>query len=44
MKAFLKPIDGRVWNYVKYEWKKPTTLVSEWLTSQKKTVAFSAKS
>ena len=44
MKAFLKPIDERVWNYVKYGWKKPTTPVSEWLTSQKKTAAFNAKS
>ena len=29
-KAFLKPIDERVWNSVEYRWEKPTTLVSEW--------------
>ena len=43
MKAFLKLIDRRVWNYIEYGWKKPTTPVSEWLTSQKKAVAFNAK-
>ena len=32
-KAFLKSIDERVWNSVKYEWEKPTTPVSEWQTS-----------
>ena len=30
MKAFLKSIDERVWNFVKYVWEKPTTPVSEW--------------
>ena len=35
MKAFLKSIEERVWNSVKYGWEKPTTLVSEWETSQK---------
>ena len=25
MKAFLKSIDERVWNFVKYGWEKPTT-------------------
>ena len=43
MKAFLKSIDERVWNFVEYGWKKPTTLVSEWQTSQKETVAFNSK-
>ena len=43
MKAFLKSIDERVWNSVEYGWKKPTTPVSEWLTSQKETVTFNSK-
>ena len=42
-KAFLKPIDERVWNSVEYRWEKPTTLVSEWSTSQKKAAAFNSK-
>ena len=40
MKAFLKSIDERVWNSVKYGWEKPTTAISEWQTSQKEAVAF----
>ena len=43
MKAFLKSIDGRVWNSVKYGWEKSTTLVIEWQTSQKETAAFNSK-
>ena len=43
MKAFLKSIDERVWNYVEYRWEKPTTFVSEWQTSQKETAAFNTK-
>ena len=43
MKAFLKSIDKRVWNSVKYRWEKPTTPVSEWQTSQKEAVAFNSK-
>ena len=44
MKAFLKSIDERVWNSVEYGWEKPTTLVSEWSTSQKEAAAFNSKS
>ena len=44
MKAFLKSIDERVWNFIEYRWEKPTTLVSEWSTSQKEAVAFNSKS
>ena len=29
MKALLKSIDERVWNFVEYGWEKPTTPVSE---------------
>ena len=43
MKAFLKLIDERVWNFVEYGWEKPTTLVSEWQTSQKEAAAFNSK-
>ena len=43
IKAFLKSIDERVWNSVKYEWEKPTTPVSEWQTSQKEIAAFNSK-
>ena len=43
MKVFLKSIDERVWNFVEYGWEKPTTLVSEQLTSQKEAVAFNSK-
>ena len=43
MKAFLKSIDERVWNSIEYEWEKPTTLVSEWQTSQKEVAAFNNK-
>ena len=43
IKAFLKSIDERVWNSVEYGWGKPTTLVSEWQTSQKEAVAFNSK-
>ena len=30
IKAFLKSIDERVWNFVEYGQEKPTTPVSEW--------------
>ena len=43
MKAFLKSIDERVQNSVEYEWEKPTTLVSEWQTSQKEAATFNSK-
>ena len=43
IKAFLKSINKRVWNFVEYGWKKPTTPVSEWQTSQKEAVAFNSK-
>ena len=42
-KGFLKSIDERVWNSVEYEWEKPTTLVSEWQTSQKEATVFNSK-
>ena len=43
IKTFLKSIDERVWNFVEYEWEKPTTPVSEWQTSQKEVAAFNRK-
>ena len=43
MKAFLKSIDERVWNFVEYGWEKPTTPVSEWQTSQKEAASFNSK-
>ena len=43
MKAFLKSIDERVWNFVEYGWEKPTTLVSEWETSKKEAATFNSK-
>ena len=43
LKAFLKSIDERVWNSVKYGWEKPTTPISEWQTSQKESTAFNSK-
>ena len=43
MKAFLKSIDERVWNSIEYRWEKPTTLISEWQTSQKEAVVFNSK-
>ena len=43
MKAFLKSIHERVWNFVKYGWEKPITPVSEWQTSQKKEATFNSK-
>ena len=43
MKAFLKLIDEIVWNSVEYGWKKPTTPVSEWQTSQKEAATFNSK-
>ena len=43
MKAFLKSIDERVWNSIEYRWEKPTTLVSEWQTSQKEATTFNSK-
>ena len=36
-------IDEKVWNFIKYEWEKPTTPVSEWQTSQKEATAFNSK-
>ena len=43
MKAFLKSIDERVWNFVKFEWEKPTTPVSEWIIAQKEAATFNSK-
>ena len=43
MKAFLKSIDKRVWNFVEYGWEKSTTPISEWLTSQKEVTTFNSK-
>ena len=43
MKAFLKSIDEKVWNFVEYGWEKLTTPVSEWQTSQKEAAAFNSK-
>ena len=43
MKAFLKSISERVWNFVEYRWEKPTTPVSEWQTSEKEVAAFNSK-
>ena len=43
MKAFLKSIDERVWNFVEYGWERPTTLVNEWQTSQKEAATFNSK-
>ena len=43
MKAFLKSIDERVWNSVKFEWEKPTTPVSEWIIAQKEAATFNSK-
>ena len=43
MKAFLKSINERVWNSVEFEWEKPTTPVSEWITTQKEAAAFNSK-
>ena len=43
MKAFLKSIDEKVWNFVEYRWEKLTTPVSEWQTSKKKAAAFNSK-
>ena len=43
MKAFLKSIDERVYNFIEYEWEKPTTPVSESQTSQKEVAAFNSK-
>ena len=43
MKAFLKLINERVWNFVEYGWEKPTTLISEWQTSQKEAATFNSK-
>ena len=39
----MKSIDERVWNSVEYGWEKPTTLVSEWQTSQKEAATFYSK-
>ena len=36
-------IDEKVWNFIEYEWEKPTTLVSEWQTSQKELASFNSK-
>ena len=36
-------IDERVWNFVEYGWKKLTTPVSEWQTSQKEAASSNNK-
>ena len=43
MKAFLKSIEERVWNYIEYKWEKLTTPIREWSTSQKEAIAFYSK-
>ena len=43
MKAFLKSIDEKVWNFIEYEWEKSTTPINEWQTSYKEAVAFNSK-
>ena len=43
MKAFLKSINERVQNSVEFGWEKPTTPVSEWITTQKEAAAFNSK-
>ena len=43
MKEFVKSIDERVWNFIEYEWEKPTSSISEWQTSQKEAAAFNSK-
>ena len=43
MKAFLKFIDERVWNFIEYGWEKSTTPVSEWQTFEKEATAFNSK-
>ena len=43
MKAFLKSIDKKVWNFVEYGWKKSTTPINEWQTSQKEAATFNSK-
>ena len=43
MKAFLKSINERVWNFIEYGWEKPTTPISEWSTSQKEATVFNSK-
>ena len=43
MKAFLKPIDERVWNSIEYGWEKPTTPISKWQTSQKEAALSNSK-
>ena len=43
MKAFLKSIDERVWNFVEYGCEKLTSPVSKWSTSQKEIAAFNSK-
>ena len=43
MKAFLKSIDKRIWNFVEYGWEKPTSPVSEWQTSHKEVAIFNSK-
>ena len=43
IKVFLKSIDERVWNSVEYGWEKLTSLVSEWSTSEKETIALNSK-
>ena len=43
MKAFLKSINERVWNFIEYGWEKPITPVSEWQNSHKEAVTFNSK-
>ena len=42
MKVFLKSIDERVQISIEYGWEKPTTLVSEWQTSEKEAAIFNS--
>ena len=43
MKAFLKSIDERIWNSIKYEWEKPTTPANEQKTFEKEAATFNSK-
>ena len=43
MKAFLKSIDERIWNFIEYGQEKPTTSISEQQTSQKEAATFNSK-
>ena len=43
MKAFLKSLDEKEWLSVENGLERPTTIVSEWTTSQKEVASFNSK-